>query len=198
MDFSTPIRKLKLNFTINLSESWNKGLSLVNKVMNTTQSLTHSATITLDNRKKDKWDLRTSYNIAYTDARFSLDAALNNTYYQHNWFTEIAFTPSNRISFMASADITSYKGSRFKNSVVIPLLKAEVRYYFLKNNRGILSLEAFDLLNKNTGIQRVSELNYLMERHSTIIQQYFLLSFKFKLNKFDINEGINIDIKGPR
>jgi hypothetical protein len=196
IDFSTPLRKLKLNLVLNLKESWNRGISIVNQVQNVNTNLTHSGTVSVNNRKKEKWDASAGFNISYTDARYSLQSSMNNTYYQYDYFSEISFMPSAAFNFLVSADVTSYRGSHFKGSVNIPLLKAEVKYYFMKDKRGTLSLEAFDLLNKNKGIQRVSELNYLQERHSTIIRQYFLISFKYKLNKFDPNQGIKIDIKG--
>lgn len=195
IDFSTPLRKLKLNFTLKLREEWNRGISLVNDVRNINTNITHGGTISFNNRKKDKWDVNAGISISYTDARYSIQSSLNNTYYQYNYFSEISFTPSTKFSFFLSADVMNYDGSNFKQSVMIPLLKAEVKYYFLKNNRGVLSVEAFDLLNKNTGLQRVSELNYLMERQSSIIRQYFMLSFKYKLNKFDVNNGLQLNVK---
>ncbi|NQV01799.1 MAG: hypothetical protein HQ542_04085, partial [Bacteroidia bacterium] len=52
------------------------------------------------------------------------------------------------------------------------------------------------LLNRNTGIQRVSEQNYLRETHSNIIGRYVMLSLKFRLNKFGgSGSGISIKMK---
>lgn len=194
VNFSTPIRKLKLNLGLNLREAWNKGISLVNTAPNITTSLTHTAGITLSNRKKDKWDLNAGANIAYTQATYSIGSMKSADYYNYSYFGEISWTPNTTFSFLVSADVNSYNGANFDQNIVIPLLKAEAKFYFLKDKRGILSLEGFDLLNKNTGLSRVSELNYLMQKKSSIIQQYFLLSFKFKLNKFDVNHGMNVQI----
>jgi hypothetical protein len=73
---------------------------------------------------------------------------------------------------------------------------AEVSYYFLRNQRGAITLSGKDLLNKNTGIERLSELNYLIERRSDILGRYVLLSFKYRLNKVgDGKGGIDIQVK---
>jgi hypothetical protein len=77
---------------------------------------------------------------------------------------------------------------------LIPLLSGEVSYYFLKNNRGVLTLQGMDLLNKNTGIQRISELNYLQERITNMLGRYVMLSFKYRLNKMG-KSGNTIDVK---
>jgi len=69
--------------------------------------------------------------------------------------------------------------------------------YFLKANRGVITLSSFDLLNKNSGIERISELNYLQQTQSNIIGRYFMLSFKYRINKFDAgNGGIDLKVNG--
>jgi len=91
--------------------------------------------------------------------------------------------------------MTSYNSQSFHDAITVPLLGAEINYHFLANNRGMLSLEAYDLLNKNTGVTRVSEYNYIRETNSNMIGRYFMLTFKYKLNKFggERNSGIYID-----
>ncbi|HEX2976158.1 MAG TPA: hypothetical protein VHO68_09480, partial [Bacteroidales bacterium] len=72
----------------------------------------------------------------------------------------------------------------------------EVNYYLLKDQRAVLTLAGVDLLNRNTGIERISELNTLVERRSYVLGRYFMLSFKFRLNKVgDGSGGINVQVK---
>jgi hypothetical protein len=48
-------------------------------------------------------------------------------------------------------------------------------------------------MNKNTGMSRISELNYLREVRSATIGRYFMISLKYKLNQFGSdNSGITI------
>jgi len=51
-------------------------------------------------------------------------------------------------------------------------------------------LGAYDLLNKNSGINRISEMNYLRETRSNIIERYLMLSFKYRLNKAAKSAGV--------
>jgi hypothetical protein len=92
-------------------------------------------------------------------------------------------------------DITRYNAQSFNETVVVPLVKWELQYSFLQARRGSLGLEVFDLLNRNTGVQRISELNYLQERRANIIGRYVMLSFKYRLNKFETGEGKGMDIR---
>lgn len=194
IDFSTPVRKLGLTIHTSLRENWNRGLSLINGTKNINTNFEHKATLSFDNRKKEKWDLNAGATLKLTKAVYSLDTALNNRYFDISYFAETGYTPNKTWNFRASAEVTNYNEKSFGSSVIVPLIGAEVNYFFLKNKRGTLSLSVFDLLNKNTGIQRISEMNYLRETQSNTIGRYVMLSFKYRLNKFEGNNG-DINIK---
>ncbi len=90
---------------------------------------------------------------------------------------------------MLTADFTGYYSEGFDQKFDVPLLGAEISYYLLKNNRGVLTLKAFDLLNENTGIEQIAEMNYLREIRTDVIQRYVMLSFKYRLNKVGEKKG---------
>ncbi|MCD6333295.1 MAG: outer membrane beta-barrel protein, partial [Bacteroidales bacterium] len=195
IDFSTPIRKLGMIINLSLDENWNRGLNRINGINNINTNFSHGLTLSVNNRKKVKWDINGGASVSLTDARYSVQKALNNLYYNISWFADLKYFPDDHWHFTVTTDVTSYNSMSFNESVNIPLLGAEISYSFLKNNRGMLILQGFDLLNKNTGLQRISELNYLRERKSNIIGRYFMLSFKYRLNKFNKKPGGGIDIK---
>lgn len=194
VDFSTPVRPLGMNFNVRINEDWNKEINMVNDVQNDIINYSHSLTLKLDNRKKEKWDVTVGSAFQLNDARYSIQSSLNKIYFNFTGFADIAFTPNENWYFLLTADITGYNANSFANSFYIPLLKAELSRYFLKNNRGVLTLEIFDILDKNTGIERLSELNYLLERQSNTIGRYIMFSFKYRLNKFDKKSGIDIQM----
>jgi hypothetical protein len=196
IDFSTPIKSLGLKINLSLSESYNRGISFVNGTENINRNLIHRIALTFDNRKKDKWDIETGSTVTFTDSKYSVQKSLNNVFSDISWFSEIRYAPNVHLNFLASADITSYSARSFSESQLVPLMGAEVSYYFLRNQRGAITLSGKDLLNKNTGIERLSELNYLIERRSDILGRYVLLSFKYRLNKVgDGKGGIDIQVK---
>lgn len=197
IEFTTPIRSLGINLHIQPSETWNRAISPVNGIANTNTNFNHAITLSIDNRKKEKLDLSIGSTVLYTTARYSLQGELNTNYVSLTGFAEGSYAPNSSISLTASADITQYHTGSFAQSIYVPLLKASVTYYFLKASRASLTLEAFDILNKNTGLQRITELNYLRQKHSNIIGRYVLLSFKYRLNKFDGGGGdVNLKVNG--
>lgn len=195
IDFSTPIRFIGIKTNINLDETYNRGINLVDGIENDITSFNHRLSLTFENRKKEKWDISTGTGLSLTDARYSIQESLNNIYFDISWFGEIRWTPGEDFDINLSADITSYTARSFEESRVVPLIGARISYFFMQNNRAALTLSGFDLLNRNTGIERISEMNYLRETRSNIIGRYIMLSFKYRLNKIGGDSGISVDIK---
>lgn len=183
LQYGRPIRKLGIKGEISLNEEYDRGITLINGVENITTGYTHDITLKLGNRKKEKWDIEVGGGITLTDVRYSIQQSMNNVYYNTNGFAEISYRPNNDWYFMLGADITRYDTRSFQQAVTIPLIRSEMSYYFLKANRGVLTLEGFDLLNQNKGLQRISRQNYLAEIRSNIVGQYFMLSFKYRINQ---------------
>ena len=65
----------------------------------------------------------------------------------------------------------------------IPIWNAGVSKFFLKNKRGELTLAARDLLNRNVGINRTANLNYVEDVRTASLGRYATLKFTYALNK---------------
>lgn len=181
--FARPIRSLGIKTELNLSEQFNKGITIVNGMNNITTSYAQELSAKIGNRKKEHWDVQVGAGIHFTDVHYSVQQSMNNSYFNTSGFAELSYKPNTHWYFMFSADVTRYNARSFQQAVTIPLLRSEISYYFIKGSRGVLTLEGFDLLNQNKGLQRISQQNYLAEIRSNIIGRYFLLSFKYRLSK---------------
>ena len=58
---------------------------------------------------------------------------------------------------------------------------ATLAYSMLKD-KAILSLKVYDLLDQNTNAKRVATQDYIEDSQSTVLKQYFMLSFSYKFN----------------
>ena len=194
LDFSSPVRKSYIKIAISLREDINKGISYINGVENISLGYRHKVKFSVENFNKKKWDVQTGISYEINDNRYSINESMNYTYNNLSYFGEIRYTPNDKWHFMVSADVMNYNTGSFEDVLSVPLLNAEVNYNFLKNNRGMLSLVCFDILNKNTGIERTAYENYLMETRSNIIGRYFMISFKYRLSKFKRDGGVTISV----
>jgi hypothetical protein len=197
IDFSSPIRIIGLTIGISVSETWNQGINYINNIKNQNTSLTHDISLSFDNTKKTKWDVETGVNLSFTNTKYSIQNQMNTNYLNYSIFTDISYTPTDAWHFNISADYTKYGARGFSGSISIPILNAELSYSFTKNHRTTLTLEAFDILDKNSGIQRISDLNYLREIKTNILSRYVMLTLKYRINQFAGTSG-GIQIKTKR
>jgi len=190
--YGRPVKKIGLNITAGLEESWNRTLGPVNGTDNVNSSLGHKLTLGFNNLKNDRWDISWGGSIALNSSRFSINDELNNTYYNLNGYAEISYRPDDHWSFTLSGDIDHYAARSFDRPVTIPLVRAEISRYLFKNQRGTISLTGFDLLDRNRSVLRTSQLNYLLEQRSNTIGRYVMLSFAYKLNRTGGGPSIKI------
>lgn len=182
-EFSTPVRKAGINIGIEYSLQLDRSQNIINGILNDQSNLTHTASIRFDKRKKEKFQAGTGIEVSCTGASYSVQSNMNTTYLKYNGFAELRWIPGKRWNFALNADITNYTSSSFGEALIVPLLNASAAYSFMKFNRGTLSLEMFDLLDKNRGIERISEQNYLREIRSNTIGRFAMFTFRYRLNK---------------
>jgi len=196
LEYSRPIRKLGITLHGGIDENWNQGINIVNGVKNIQSNLEHTFSLSFDNRKKEKADIHIGGSVSFRSARYSLQKEINQNYLQWNVFLDMNYSLSPKWQLTAFADLTKYEAKGFQSAQIIPLIKAGLSRKLFKSNRGTLLLEGFDLLNRNTGIERISEMNFLQERRSNTIGRYVLLSFKYRLNKFEKKDNFDIKVNG--
>jgi len=127
----------------------------------------------------------TSSSLNYT--RYSLQPSLNTRYLSYELGTEFGWQlPAN---FFLSSDFNYMINARRADgfNVNIPLWNAAVSKQFLKYNRAQVGLRINDLLNKNTGITRTSNNNFIEDRKIVFLQRYFLLQLTYSLSKSGLN-----------
>ncbi|MBI5914743.1 MAG: TonB-dependent receptor [Bacteroidetes bacterium] len=197
VDFSTPLRPLKTTVRLNLSSSWNHGILFVNDLENSTDRITNGVDLSFSNRKKEKVDATIGARLSHNRTTYSESEALNQTYLNRRYYAEATVYPNKKWEFGSKFRYTVYSDENFGGEQVVPLWEASLSRYLLKNNRGKLTLSAFDILNKNLGVRRNSELNYLEQQRINTLQRYVMLTFAYSIQGFGGQAGgITIDVRG--
>jgi hypothetical protein len=188
LDFSTPIRKLGTNINLSAAETFNRTMVSLNDAFSYSNSFTQSYSLSFDNRKKEILDVEIGGNIDLTETK---NTTLNgtNSFMNLAYFGSISYNPNSHWSFLVKGNVSNYTSENFSGSIQVPMVQGSASYYFGASNRYALTMYAFDILDKNTGISRTSELNYLSQSTTNIIGQYFMLSFKYRINKSGEKSG---------
>lgn len=195
IQFGAPVKPLKIKFNLKLNTRYTQRLLYLNDVLNNVNDWRAGGDFAVENRRKEKVDALFGFRLNNTTTHWSLNTALDQQFVNHQWYTDLKYTPTAKWLIETQFDYTVYSPETFGERTVVPLWKAGITRYILKNNKGRIRLTAFDLLDQNRSIVRNSSLNYLEEQRSNTLTRYFLLTFGYSLSGFEQDKGgINIRI----
>jgi hypothetical protein len=178
---SAPIRKLKIKFTANLNSSIGRSIVFINGTENFVNRFTNGGDLKIENKKKDHFDAYVGGRISHTLTNYPSSPTLNQSYLNSGLISEVSvFLPKNFI-VMTGLDYSVYSGGGFNGQQSVPLWRAAISKKIFKNSRGTIKIAAFDLLNRNIGINRTTQINYLQEERVNTLSRYFLGSFSYSI-----------------
>lgn len=169
--------KVRLGTWGNVSKNinFNNGVQYASKV----NSITPSLSVDFDWNKV--MELKPYYRITFSKNKYDIEAFDDRTFSRHNLGIRTAtFLPKkfewrNDISFNYNPDIADgfQKDAWFWNSTLA---------YSVLKDKGAVTLKVYDLLNQNTNARRSATRDYIEDSQSTVLTQYFMLSFSWKFN----------------
>lgn len=130
----------------------------------------------------NKWfELRPEYSIEFNNTSFNRDFFDGREFTQHSarlrtttFFPEW-LTWENDIRYIYNPNV----GSGFQKDAVF--WNSSLAYSFLQN-KALATFKVYDVLNQNTNSRRNATQSYVEDVQSTVLQQYFMLSFSYKFN----------------
>jgi hypothetical protein len=189
ISYSMPVRFLKGTFEVSSGVGYFKGKQFINTVPNTIKTLSLGPNIRLDMTPDDKLNIGLGAGISYNNTNYSLQSALNSNYLSQDYNVSVDLELPARYFFSTdfTYTINSQRAAGFNTKV--PLWNASISKQMLKFNRGELKFRAIDLLNRNIGITRSTNQNYIEDSRVKTLRQFFLLSFTYSLSKTGLNNA---------
>lgn len=170
-----------IKYRLGLWTNTNRNINFNNdvKYASTYTSLTPNGSITFNWNKV--LEIVPNYRLSFTKNVFDLDDFDDQEFIRHSLGLRTAtFVPKklewrNDISFIYNANVAPgfQKSAWFWNSTLA---------YSVLKEQGTVTLKVYDLLNQNTNAQRTATANYIQDSQSTVLQQYFMVSFSWKFN----------------
>ncbi|HFA51347.1 MAG TPA: TonB-dependent receptor [Bacteroidetes bacterium] len=197
--FKTPLRAIHTNIRLNYSANWNRGFLFVNNIENNVERQRHSISLSLDNRKKDVIDFTIGGRISFNKTTYSEAEQLSQHYIDQKFYSDLVVLPTDKWEISSSIDYSIYSAETFGSKRAIPIWKASISRYILKNKKGKLSLSGYDILNKNIGINRSSQLNFVQEERIRSLGRHIMLNFAYSISGFKKDSGgIEISVENER
>ena len=137
----------------------------------------------------DKLNIGVGAGFNYNKTKYSLQSALNTNYLSQEYNASLDWEMPKGFFFATdfTYTINSQRAAGF--NIKVPLWNASISKQMLKFNRGELKFSARDLLNKNIGISRNTNNNYIEDSRVLTLRQFFLLSFTYSLSKTGLNNA---------
>ena len=201
--FGMPVKFLKSNLNLNAGLSYAKQPGLINDVENISKSFNYNLGAVLASNINEYVDFNLSYTANINRVKNSSQPNLNNNYFTQSIGINTNFLTKKGLFFQNELSNESYKGLTAEFNQNYWLWNMAIGQKFLKAQKAELKLSVFDLLKQNQSISRdVTEL-HIEDQRNQVLQQYFMLTFTYKLKTFgkgkpENNERErNDDFRGP-
>ncbi len=191
LTYAMPLKFIKSNLNVNGGFTYSKTPGLVNYISTASNNYTYNGGVVIASNISQYIDFNVSYSANFTNTKNSLDVSQNTKYVmqttglQANLLTKKGWFLQNDISNV------SYSGLGAGYNQSYWLWNAGVGKKFLKNQAGELKLSVFDLLKQNQSITRTVDPSYIEDVHNQVLQQYFMLTFTYKLKNFGTAPATN-------
>ncbi|MEM7104045.1 MAG: outer membrane beta-barrel family protein [Bacteroidota bacterium] len=192
--FGAPLKFIKSRININNGLNYNRSLIFVNGTQNASNRLRTTLDISIENKNTELVEIGIGTNLSHNLTNYSDADNLNQNYFDQVYYIDAGVNFLKTWNLSSSFDYTIYGGEAFGSSETIPIWKASLSTFLLKNQKGELKFSASDLLNRNQGISRTSEFNYIEETSTRSLGRYFMVSFTYNISKFGARQGGGIEV----
>jgi hypothetical protein len=195
INLGLPARFLKGTLRVGTTVGYNRGRQFINGLANTINSFSAGPRLGIDMSPAEKIDLSFSGGINYNKTNYSLQPVFNTSYFsqvyemEFNWQLPKGFYFSTDFSYTVNNQLNDGFNAR------VPLWNASISKQVLKFNRGELKLRVNDMLNRNVGVNRTSNQNYIEDSRVNTLRRYALLTFTYSLAKTGLGGGNNRDLR---
>lgn len=194
LSVTLPVKFLKGSVEFSNRVGYSRNKQLVNSktgeiVTNSIGTTSLGPELRFDLNPTDKLNLGFGAAYSYYTTKYSLQSALNTNYLSQEYNASLDWEMPK--GFFLSSEFTytinSQRAAGF--NLEIPIWNASISKQMLKYNRGELKFSARDLLNKNIGVSRNTNNNYIEDSRVLTLRQFFLLSFTYSLSKTGLNNA---------
>ena len=184
LEFNKGEGEKKLIHTVSFNANGGKYNNFVNGFSNLTRSFNFSVGYGLRYEIENKWSANFKPRVGLSRSTSSLNPEARTNYITYGGNAEGRVTLPWKLELQSDIDFDFRQ--RIAASDANPNItywKAELRKKVFKNNSGIVSIVANDILNSNRGINRIINSNFITEERYQRVAQYFQLKLEWSFSK---------------
>ena len=181
LNFGTPIRSLGTKVNLSSRTMYNRGLEFINSEENQTRILRQTIDLSLENREKDVIDASLGARYTFNVNKYSLNPELGQNYINRTFYSEVTYYMGDNWRFTTGLDYRLYADEVSGNGQNIPLWRAEISRFVMKQ-KGEIQLVGLDLLDRNLGVNYTNSSNFIQEERINSLGRYVMLKFVYNLS----------------
>jgi hypothetical protein len=181
---AVPLRFIKSNLNLNGGLQFNRYPGIINNVENESRNMVYTLGTVLSSNISEFVDFNVSYSANFNQVTNDLVPERDDNYFQHVAGLQLNLLSKKGWFFQSDFNNQFYNGLAQGFNQSYWLWNAGVGKKFLKDRRGELRLNAFDLLGQNQSISRNVTETYIEDAQNEVLQRYFMLTFTYNLRNF--------------
>lgn len=180
--YSSPIRPLKLKFTSSVRVGWSAFDTFINENLSGVNETNSSLSFTIENRKKENFDLAAGVDLILTDRKYDINEEFNQSFFNYSTFLDGVVYLGDTWAVTSKYDYRFFSGEFFAESQKFHLWHLSLKKSF-DDGKFSLSLSVNDILDQTRGVERSGGLNSLYDLRFNTRSRYVSLGLKVKLGK---------------
>lgn len=183
VNYGQPIASTGLRANIRLGASYNWGNTFVGGVESETRTFSPNLDLRLTYELNEWLDVSGGTNILNTRTRYKIDEELDQSFqvYTHRMDIRTNFG-ENKWQIETGINWAMYRSDDGLFDDDVPIWNASISRFFMEDKRIQVKLIGRDLLDKNIGFNRTTDLNFIQEERTLSLGRYFLLEFRYNIN----------------
>ncbi|WP_353130282.1 outer membrane beta-barrel protein [Parapedobacter pyrenivorans] len=182
--YGTPVKPLKININLSTNIYHNHDVGLTNRRETYSNSYGVNQRVGVNSRFGPRLVVGLSYTGNYSIVQNNSNTNLNYNAYNQIIRNDVAYTFWKGIRIASSLYYNYNQGLADGYNQQFALWNASIGKKLLRREEAEITLSAYDLLNRNTNINRSISERYIQDTQNNALQRYFLLSFTYNLRKF--------------
>jgi len=199
--FSKPFQKRKYVITVTGNVNYNHNVNLVDSIRNIGQNWIASQGFIFELNYKDwlQWGNGATYSIndvTYKNPGGGKLSTLQNTHSSSLVLSSNIDLDYKSWTIKYDFDYTFNYGLNAAVTKNQAIMSASIERTFFKKKNGVVKLAGYDLFNQNANISRSVSANAIIDSRSNRLGRYFMLTFTYRLQKFQGQRPKNPGFRG--
>ncbi len=182
--FFKKLTKINANMNLGINLNLNRYNTFVNSFKNTTDnySIGLNGGISKEKEKKYNFNYYGGVDYNYSVSSINKELATNYITQYHNLSLTVYLPWKMEVNSSLDANLRQ-RTNLFDQNNNVYLFNAYIGRKLLKNDKALLKISGYDLLNQNQGYERFINTSVIQEKNYQVLTRYFMLSFVWNFSK---------------